>query len=75
VRSLTPRGMTLAVERPGSALVRVRWTPYWRAPGACVAPAPGGWTRVTAVRTGELSMSARFSLERVVRRGRRCATG
>jgi hypothetical protein len=73
VRSLTPRGLRLAVERPGAALVRVRWTPYWRVPGACVARAPGGWTKVTATRTGELSMSARFSLERVIRRGRRCA--
>jgi hypothetical protein len=75
VSSLTPDGVSLAVDRPGAALVRVRWTPYWRAPGACVAPAPGGWTRVTAARPGELRMSARFSLERVVRRGRRCAAG
>src|SRR3954451_9005992 len=74
VRSLTPDGLSLAVERPGTALVRVRWTPYWRAPGACVASAPGGWTRITTRRTGTLRVSARFSLERVVRRGARCTS-
>jgi hypothetical protein len=74
VTGLTPRGVTLRVDRPGSALVRVRWTPYWRAPGACVERGRGGWTRITARRAGTLRVSARFSLERVVRRGRRCAS-
>jgi hypothetical protein len=75
VRRLSAGGVTLAVDRPGTAVVRVRWTPYWRAPGACVAPAPGGWTAVSTDRAGTLRISARFSVERVVRRGRRCASG
>jgi len=28
--------LLLDVKRPGSALVRVRWTPYWFAAGGCV---------------------------------------
>lgn len=66
-------GFALDVDRPGGALVRVYWTPYWRAPGACVERAPGGWTRVTATRPGTVRVRADFSLRRVVSRGRRCA--
>ena len=75
VERLDPSGFTLSVERPGTALVRVRWTSYWHAPGACVEPGAGGWTRVRASRPGALRVSARFSLDRVLRRGRRCASG
>jgi hypothetical protein len=62
----------LAVERPGSALVRVRWTPYWKANGACVERA-GDWTRITARRTGTVRLRIDFSPLRVFERGRRCA--
>ena len=61
----------LRVRRPGEALVRVRWTPYWLAHGGCVERA-GRWTKVTARRTGVLRLTIRFSPERVVSRGRRC---
>ena len=63
--------VNLAVRKPGSALVRVRWSPYWRVPGGCVERA-GDWTRVSASRPGPLRMSTSFSLERVLLRGRRC---
>jgi hypothetical protein len=66
-------GFALRVDRPGSALVRVRWTPYWRAAGACVEPARGGWTRVTATRPGTVDVRPSFSMDRVVSRGRRCS--
>src|SRR4051794_33156334 len=55
----------------GRALVRVRWSPYWRVPGGCVERA-GDWTRVIAKRPGPLLMRTSFSLLRVVDRGRRC---
>jgi hypothetical protein len=55
----------------GSALVRVRWSPYWRVHGGCVERA-GDWTRVTAKRPGKLHMTTSFSLSRVFLRGRRC---
>ncbi|HEX4717978.1 MAG TPA: hypothetical protein VH300_05575 [Thermoleophilaceae bacterium] len=55
----------------GTALVRVRWSPYWRVHGGCVARA-GDWTRVTANHPGKLQMTTSFSLSRVFLRGRRC---
>ena len=61
----------LLVRRPGTALVRVRWTPYWFAKGGCAQPA-GSWTRVTARRAGFLKLSIRFAPERIFSRGRRC---
>ena len=63
--------LLLDVKRPGSAIVRVHWTPYWFAEGACVER-HGEWTRVIARRRGFVRLSTRFSLERVASRGRRC---
>ncbi len=64
----------LDVERPGAALVRVRWTPYWFAAGGCVERA-GEWTRVLARRRGFMRLSTRFAPERIVEHGRRCDDG
>jgi hypothetical protein len=66
--------LLLDVKRPGSALVRVRWTPYWFAAGGCVERA-GAWTRVVARRRGYMRLSTRFSPERIVEGGRRCDDG
>jgi hypothetical protein len=66
--------LLLDVKRPGSALVRVRWTPYWFAAGGCVERADE-WTRVTARRRGYLRLSTRFAPERMVQHGRRCDDG
>jgi hypothetical protein len=63
--------LLLDVRRPGSAIVRVRWTPYWFAKGACVER-HGNWTRVIARRPGFVRLSTRFAVERVFSRGRRC---
>ena len=65
--------LLLRVRKPGDALVRVRWTPYWLAKGGCVRR-EGAWTRVTAEKEGFLRLVIRFSPERVVQRGRRCNT-
>ena len=43
--------LLLDVKRPGEAIVKVRWTPYWFASNACVEP-DGDWTRVIAERDG-----------------------
>jgi hypothetical protein len=64
--------LLLDVRRPGSALVRVRWTPYWFAAGACVERA-GDWTRVIARERGYLRLSTRFAPERIWQHGRRCS--
>ncbi|MDQ3720546.1 MAG: hypothetical protein M3350_07180 [Actinomycetota bacterium] len=64
--------LLLRVVRPGEALLRVRWTPYWHFEGGCVQRA-GEWTRISARNRGFALLSIRFSPERVVQRGRRCA--
>lgn len=64
----------LHVKRPGEAVVRMRWTPYWLAKGACVEPA-GEWTRVIAEEPGFVELVTRFAPERVLQRGRRCDDG
>ena len=66
--------LLLDVKRPGEALVRVRWTPYWFAAGGCVEKA-GKWTRVIADEPGFMRMSTRFAPERIVQHGRRCDDG
>jgi hypothetical protein len=63
--------LLLDVKKPGEAIVRVRWTPYWFAENACVEP-DGQWTRVIADEVGFLRLSTRFSPERLFSRGRRC---
>jgi hypothetical protein len=70
--SMAAEQVRMNVTRPGTALVRVRWTPYWLANGACVEPA-NGWTSITAHRTGIIRLRIDFSPARVFERGRRCA--
>jgi hypothetical protein len=65
--------LLLRVRRPGEALVRVAWTPYWYAQGGCVER-EGRWTKVTAYEEGYLRLTTRFSPERVADRDRRCDT-
>jgi hypothetical protein len=66
--------LLLDVKRPGEAIVKVRWTPYWFASNACVEP-NGDWTRVIAEEEGFVRLSTRFAPERLVSRGRRCDDG
>ncbi|MEA2480208.1 MAG: hypothetical protein QOJ07_2130 [Thermoleophilaceae bacterium] len=68
---LTPDTAQLDVRRPGAALLRVHFSPYWRLPGGCVEPA-GDWTRVETRRTGLVRLVMTFAPGRVVSRGRRC---
>lgn len=63
--------LLLDVKRPGEAIVKVRWTPYWFASNACVEP-HGDWTKVIAEEEGFVRLSTRFSPERLFQRGRRC---
>jgi hypothetical protein len=63
--------LLLDVKKPGEAIVKVRWTPYWFASNACVEP-NGDWTRVIADEVGFVRLSTRFSPERLFSRGRRC---
>jgi hypothetical protein len=76
VTRMAPDAVDLTVPRPGTYVVRVRFTPYWRAVGACVAPAGGGddaWTRVSASTAGAVHLQASFSLNRVRATAERCS--
>ncbi len=57
-------GFTLYATHPGTFLVRVRYTPYWRVTSGVgsVAESAGGWTQVTTDRRGEVAIDAEFSL-------------
>jgi hypothetical protein len=62
----------LEVARPGSAIVRVHFSPYWRLDGPGCVERAGEWTRVTARRTGTTRLVTTFSPKRVIDRGQRC---
>jgi len=74
--SLGHDSFALAVHAPGSFLVRVRYTPYWRIERGvgCVSRAAGGWTRVQASRPGPFILRASFSLARAFSSGPACAS-
>jgi hypothetical protein len=63
--------LNLDADTAGAAIVRVRWSPYWRVNNGCVERA-GDWTRVIADHPGKIHMWTSFSLSRVLFRGRRC---
>jgi hypothetical protein len=58
--SLVPDHLALQVSRPGQITVRVRYTTFWSVTAgvACLAPAPGGWTSVSALSIGTVALSA-----------------
>ena len=74
VTAMGPSSLTLAVARPGSAYVRVRWSPYWQLTGVpgCVAPA-GGFTRISARSSGTARLAISFALGRVGASSPRCS--
>jgi hypothetical protein len=56
-----PNWFEVDTTRP--TVVRQRYTPYWQADGACLRPAPGGWTEVDpTVSRGVLVVRAQFEL-------------
>ncbi len=65
--------LKLTFTRPGSALIRVRFSPYWKLSGVrgCVAPA-GDFTRISAMTAGRASLTIAFALGRIGARSRRC---
>jgi hypothetical protein len=70
--AMHPDQVDLHVDRPGSALVRVRFTPYWRLDGPGCVERAGDWTRITAQTPGDVRLVTTFSVTRVIDRGRRC---
>lgn len=74
VTALDPASVSLTAVRPGTSVVRVRFSPYWGLVEGtgCVARGPGGMSRVTLRQTGRARLAIRFSLARVFSRGPRC---
>jgi hypothetical protein len=64
---LEPDRIWLHVSGPGSYLVRVRYSPYWKATlgSACIAPAPDGMMQVTASQRGLLGLEVRPGVDSV----------
>ncbi len=56
-------GFRLGPGRPGSALVRIRWSRWWRvtAGRACVGRGPGGMTRLRVLAPGTVRVQARLT--------------
>jgi hypothetical protein len=73
LRAIGPSSLTMQALRPGSAYVRVRFTPYWAITegSGCVGP-NGGFTRLTLRRAGEVRLGISFSLARVRATSARC---
>jgi hypothetical protein len=71
---LGPDGFTLHADRPGTALVRIRYSPYWAIDGGsgCLSP-DGEFTRIALRRAGKVRIVTRFSLDRIRARSPRCA--
>ncbi len=74
LHSMGPDSFTLRAQAPGQALVRVRFTRYWKltAGSGCIEAGPDGLTRVRLDRAGELRAQTSFSLRRLLERGPRC---
>jgi hypothetical protein len=76
LRALGPDSVTLHAGAAGGALIRVRYSPYWKlsgtaAAGACVAPA-GQFTSITLRHAGTVRLTIAFSLARIDARSARC---
>lgn len=68
ITSLTHDAVVGRVGRPGSYLLRLRYSPYWvaRPVGTCVRSTAGGMTRVTVRRGGTFSLVMPHKLDAVV---------
>jgi hypothetical protein len=71
--SFGPSALRLALRRPASIYLRVRWSPYWQLTGVrgCVSPA-GRFIRINARNGGRAQLRMSFSLSRVDSRAARC---
>ncbi len=72
--SLRSDGFSLSLSRAATALVRVRYTPYWAilSGRGCVGPAPGGWTAVSTSAPEQVVVGIRFALGRIRATRSRC---
>jgi len=64
VVSFGHRALTLSVDRPGSYLVKVTWSPYWTLTGGAgeLHRAPGRFLKLDAERAGQYRLSLDVTL-------------
>jgi hypothetical protein len=74
LRALGPNSVALQARRPGTAYLRVRFSPYWTLPknAGCVAP-DGGFTKLILRREGPMTLTIDFSLGRIGATTPRCS--
>jgi hypothetical protein len=74
VTKLGPNSVALDIRGPGTILVRVHFTPYWKLTGVpgCVAPL-GDFTRVSARGQGTAKLVIDFAFDRIGARAPRCS--
>jgi len=66
VLRLSQEGIQLAVARPGSYRLAVRYSTYWQADGACVARGEGGMIIVTTPRAGVVKLDFDVNAGRLI---------
>jgi hypothetical protein len=72
--ALGPNSISLRAQRPGSALIRVRFSPYWALSGGsgCVEK-DGAFTLLRLRSAGDVRLVMRFSLSRIGETSARCS--
>jgi hypothetical protein len=73
LRAIGPNWLALRADGPGTALVRIHFSPYWALTegSGCVEPA-GDFTKLALDGEGPVRLAIRFSLGWVGTRSRRC---
>ena len=61
VVALTQSRLRLVLHRPGTYRLAVRWSPYWKAPRACLVRGKDGMIRIRAKRAGVVKL--RFGVD------------
>jgi hypothetical protein len=62
---------SLVADQPGTALVRIHWSPFWSVTSghACLRESPDGWTTVQSAAPGEVTITAQWSVSAAIRPG------
>jgi hypothetical protein len=73
LQQLGPNSLTLRASRPGTVMLRVRFSPYWAlAEGSGCVIDSGGFTALRLRRAGQVRMVTRFALGRIGATSPRC---
>ena len=69
LQALASDGFSVRAPRPGRAVIKVHYTPFWVSSGpGCVSEVPDGWTLIHADEPGTIKVRAEWGTEGVFRR-------